>query len=76
MQGIRFHTTEFMRDKSNMPSGFTLKLRKHIRMKRIEEVSGLRSMLASLLRPLQVKQLGVDRVVIFTFGAAGGVSMN
>uniref|UniRef100_A0A0C3U817 NFACT RNA-binding domain-containing protein n=2 Tax=Geminigeraceae TaxID=589343 RepID=A0A0C3U817_GUITC len=52
--GIRFHTTEFMRDKSNMPSGFTLKLRKHIRMKRIEEV----------------KQLGVDRVVIFTFGAA------
>ena len=51
--GIRFHSTEFMRDKSNMPSGFSLKLRKHIRTKRVEEV----------------RQIGDDRVVAFTFGA-------
>ena len=51
--GIRFHSTDFMRDKSNMPSGFTLKLRKHIRTKRVEEV----------------RQIGDDRVVAFTFGA-------
>ncbi|XLT05926.1 hypothetical protein HN51_044675 [Arachis hypogaea] len=28
--GVRLHTTVYMRDKSNTPSGFTLKLRKHI----------------------------------------------
>ena len=50
--GIRFHSTEFIRDKSNMPSGFSLKLRKHIRTKRVEEV----------------RQVGDDRVVVFTFG--------
>ena len=52
--GIRFHSTSFNRDKSNTPSGFTLKLRKHIRTKKVEEV----------------RQLGVDRVVAFTFGAS------
>lgn len=36
----------FIRDKSSTPSGFTLKLRKHIRTKRLEEV----------------RQLGMDRV--------------
>jgi predicted ribosome quality control (RQC) complex YloA/Tae2 family protein len=51
--GIRFHSTSFNRDKSNTPSGFTLKLRKHIRTKKVEEV----------------RQLGVDRLVAFTFGA-------
>ncbi|KOM32183.1 hypothetical protein LR48_Vigan01g173900 [Vigna angularis] len=29
--GVRLHSTIYMRDKSNTPSGFTLKLRKHIR---------------------------------------------
>ena len=52
--GIRFHSTEFVRDKSNMPSGFSLKLRKHIRTKKVEEV----------------RQVGDDRVVAFTFGAS------
>jgi len=51
--GIRFHSTNFSRDKAATPSGFSLKLRKHIRTKRCEEV----------------RQLGVDRVVVFTFGA-------
>eukprot|EP00291_Cryptomonas_curvata_P029551 CAMPEP_0172206696 /NCGR_PEP_ID=MMETSP1050-20130122/33373_1 /TAXON_ID=233186 /ORGANISM="Cryptomonas curvata, Strain CCAP979/52" /LENGTH=363 /DNA_ID=CAMNT_0012885831 /DNA_START=110 /DNA_END=1198 /DNA_ORIENTATION=+ len=51
--GVRFHSTSFNRDKSNTPSGFTLKLRKHIRTKKVEEV----------------RQLGVDRLVAFTFGA-------
>ena len=50
--GVRFHSTAFMRDKSNTPSGFSLKLRKHIRTKKVEEV----------------RQLGVDRVVVLTFG--------
>lgn len=36
----------FCRDKSNTPSGFTLKLRKHIRTRRLEDV----------------RQLGYDRV--------------
>jgi predicted ribosome quality control (RQC) complex YloA/Tae2 family protein len=46
------HTTQFVRDKSVMPSSFTLKLRKHIRTRRVEKI----------------EQLGVDRVVDFTFG--------
>ncbi|KAG2383362.1 hypothetical protein C9374_004699 [Naegleria lovaniensis] len=50
--GIRIHSTAFERDKSKMPSAFVLKLRKHIRTKRLENVA----------------QLGVDRVVDFTFG--------
>ncbi|KAJ0628832.1 hypothetical protein HanHA300_Chr00c0702g0805311 [Helianthus annuus] len=39
-------------DKSNTPSGFTLKLRKHIRTRRLEDV----------------RQLGYDRIVLFQFG--------
>ncbi|XP_024524547.1 nuclear export mediator factor NEMF [Selaginella moellendorffii] len=50
--GVRLHMTEFSRDKSVTPSGFTLKLRKHIRTRRLENV----------------QQLGVDRVVDFQFG--------
>lgn len=50
--GIRFHTTKFAREKSDTPSNFTLKLRKHIRTKRIEFI----------------KQMGVDRVVDIQFG--------
>jgi predicted ribosome quality control (RQC) complex YloA/Tae2 family protein len=47
--GIRFHSTRFDRDKADMPSGFSMKLRKHIRSKRLEDIS----------------QLGIDRVVDF-----------
>lgn len=50
--GIRFHVTSFQRDKSDNPSPFTMKLRKCIRGRRLVEV----------------KQLGMDRVVCFTFG--------
>ena len=50
--GIRLHTTEFLRNKKDVPSGFTMKLRKHIRTKKVESV----------------RQLGVDRVVDITFG--------
>jgi hypothetical protein len=41
-----------MYDKPDAPSNFTLKLRKHLRTRRIEDV----------------RQLGVDRVVDFQFG--------
>ncbi|GER28419.1 nuclear export mediator factor Nemf [Striga asiatica] len=41
-----------VRDKSNTPSGFTLKLRKHIRTRRLEDV----------------RQLGYDRIILFQFG--------
>lgn len=50
--GVRFHTTQYVRNKSSFPSGFSMKLRKHIRGKKL---SGIR-------------QVGVDRVVVFTFG--------
>lgn len=50
--GVRLHTTDYVRDKSNTPSGFTLKLRKHIRTRRLEDV----------------RQLGYDRIVLFQFG--------
>ncbi|XP_019419387.1 PREDICTED: nuclear export mediator factor NEMF isoform X1 [Lupinus angustifolius] len=50
--GVRLHTTIYMRDKSNTPSGFTLKLRKHIRTRRLEDV----------------RQLGYDRIILFQFG--------
>jgi predicted ribosome quality control (RQC) complex YloA/Tae2 family protein len=41
-----------MYDKPDAPSNFTLKLRKHLRTRRVEDV----------------RQLGVDRVVDFVFG--------
>ncbi|KAF6175473.1 hypothetical protein GIB67_021963 [Kingdonia uniflora] len=41
-----------LRDKSTTPSGFTLKLRKHIRTRRLEDV----------------RQLGYDRIILFQFG--------
>ncbi|XAR49723.1 hypothetical protein NMG60_11033005 [Bertholletia excelsa] len=50
--GVRLHTTAYFRDKSNTPSGFTLKLRKHIRTRRLEDV----------------RQLGYDRIIVFQFG--------
>eukprot|EP01113_Clastostelium_recurvatum_P037029 TRINITY_DN5373_c0_g1_i4.p1 TRINITY_DN5373_c0_g1~~TRINITY_DN5373_c0_g1_i4.p1 ORF type:complete len:857 (-),score=278.84 TRINITY_DN5373_c0_g1_i4:50-2620(-) len=51
--GIRFHTPDFAWEKSDVPSVFALKLRKYLRTKRLEDV----------------QQLGVDRVVDFTFGS-------
>ncbi|XP_006664648.1 nuclear export mediator factor NEMF [Oryza brachyantha] len=50
--GVRLHTTQYVRDKSTTPSGFTLKLRKHIRSKRLEDV----------------RMLGYDRIILFQFG--------
>ena len=52
--GIRFHTTQFMRDKNEMPSGVCMKFRQHLRGRRLAEV----------------RQLGADRIVVFTFGAS------
>ena len=51
--GARFHTTQFMRDKSDTPSNIALKLRMHLRTRRL----------------VDVRQLGADRVVVFTFGS-------
>ncbi len=50
--GIRLHSTVFARDKSDSPSGFCMKLRKHLRTKRLSSL----------------KQLGLDRVVDLKFG--------
>ena len=50
--GVRFHLTNFVRDKADSPSHFSQKLRKHIRTRVLTSV----------------KQLGNDRVVDFTFG--------
>ncbi|XP_022219389.2 nuclear export mediator factor NEMF homolog [Drosophila obscura] len=51
--GIRFHTTRFEWPKNVAPSGFSMKLRKHLKNKRLEKIS----------------QLGVDRIVDFQFGS-------
>ena len=51
--GVRFHTTSFYREKSEMPSPFAMKLRKHLRTKRLENV----------------KQINNDRIVDFKFGS-------
>ena len=51
--GSRFHTTKYTREKSPFPSNFALKLRKHIKTKRINAVD----------------QLGLDRIVDFTIGS-------
>ncbi|KAI9098744.1 hypothetical protein DFS34DRAFT_649448 [Phlyctochytrium arcticum] len=50
--GIRIHSTEFARDKSNTPSHFAMKLRKHLRTRRLTDL----------------RQLGADRVLDMTFG--------
>ncbi|XP_053671218.1 ribosome quality control complex subunit NEMF homolog [Anopheles nili] len=51
--GLRFHTTSFEWPKNMAPSGFTMKLRKHLKNKRLESL----------------QQLGVDRIVDFQFGS-------
>lgn len=50
--GIRFHTTSFEWPKNPSPSGFTMKLRKHLKNKRLESL----------------RQLGTDRILDFQFG--------
>ena len=50
--GIRFHTTAFMREKGDQPSGVCAKFRQHLRGRRL----------------VDVRQLGADRIVVFTFG--------
>ncbi|XP_034241273.1 nuclear export mediator factor NEMF homolog [Thrips palmi] len=50
--GIRFHSTAFEWPKNASPSGFSMKLRKHLRNKRLESL----------------RQMGMDRIVDFQFG--------
>ena len=50
--GVRFHLTETIPDKKSLPSGFTMRFRKYLRSKRVESV----------------RQVGVERVVVLTFG--------
>lgn len=50
--GNRIHTTAFEWPKNVAPSGFTMKLRKHLKNKRLEKL----------------EQLGVDRVIKLQFG--------
>ncbi|KAG8228129.1 hypothetical protein J437_LFUL000131, partial [Ladona fulva] len=50
--GSRIHTTSFEWPKNVAPSGFSMKMRKHLRNKRLESI----------------KQLGIDRVVDLQFG--------
>ena len=52
--GVRLHTTRFEWPKNEPPSGFTMKLRKHLVNKRLESI----------------RQLGIDRVVELTFGSS------
>eukprot|EP00095_Tigriopus_kingsejongensis_P007506 maker-scaffold103_size370364-snap-gene-0.17 protein:Tk07506 transcript:maker-scaffold103_size370364-snap-gene-0.17-mRNA-1 annotation:"serologically defined colon cancer antigen 1-like protein" len=51
--GSRLHTTQFEWPKNPAPSGFTMKLRKHLKNKRLESIG----------------QMGVDRVVDLQFGS-------
>jgi predicted ribosome quality control (RQC) complex YloA/Tae2 family protein len=51
--GVRLHTTQYSRDKEKTPSGFAAKLRKHLKLSRLENIT----------------QVGADRVVDFQFGS-------
>ncbi|KAG9299425.1 hypothetical protein G9A89_009377 [Geosiphon pyriformis] len=53
--GIRIHTTQFARDKSTIPSNFCMKLRKHLRTRRLTDV----------------RQVGIDRIIDFEFAGIG-----
>ena len=50
--GIRIHTTEYIKNEKTIPSGFSMKLRKHLRTKKLESI----------------RQLGMDRVIDIQFG--------
>ena len=51
--GMRMHTVDELPEKPNTPSNFVLKLRKHVRSRRLEDI----------------RQLGSDRVCQMTFGS-------
>ncbi|XP_026478468.1 nuclear export mediator factor NEMF homolog isoform X1 [Ctenocephalides felis] len=51
--GNRFHTTAFEWPKNVAPSGFSMKMRKHLKNKRLESL----------------KQLGMDRIIDLQFGS-------
>ncbi|CAF3242857.1 unnamed protein product [Rotaria sp. Silwood2] len=51
--GIRIHTTEFDWPKGLIPSGFAMKLRKHLKSRRLESI----------------EQLGIDRIIDLQFGS-------
>ncbi|XP_005099828.1 nuclear export mediator factor Nemf [Aplysia californica] len=51
--GIRLHSTEFDWPKNPAPSGFSMKLRKHLKGRRFESI----------------RQLGIDRIVDLQFGS-------
>jgi predicted ribosome quality control (RQC) complex YloA/Tae2 family protein len=50
--GIRIHTTEFIKNNKTLPSGFSMKLRKHLRTRKCTSI----------------RQLGMDRVIDIQFG--------
>lgn len=50
--GMRIHTTNYIKNQKDLPSGFTMKLRKHLRTKKLNKI----------------EQLGIDRVIDLTFG--------
>ena len=54
--GIRIHTTKYVKNEKDLPSGFSLKLRKHLRTKKLDKI----------------EQLGIDRVIDLTFGKGEG----
>ena len=56
--GIRLHTTKYTREKNDMPSPFSMKLRKYIKTKRLENIT----------------QLGTDRVIDMKFGSGESVN--
>ena len=56
--GVRFHATRFPLERPDHPSNFAMKLRKHLKQKRLVRVS----------------QVGLDRVVDFEFERAGGTN--
>eukprot|EP01071_Lankesteria_metandrocarpae_P004068 Lankesteria_metandrocarpae@DN3350_c0_g1_i1.p1 len=49
--GKRLHITEWQRDKSDLPSAFTMKLRRHLRTKRLEAVEQLVQYRTTRIRP-------------------------
>ncbi|CAB4004618.1 nuclear export mediator factor NEMF isoform X1 [Paramuricea clavata] len=51
--GLRFHSTEFEWPKNTFPSGFAMKMRKHVSGKRLVNIS----------------MLGIDRILDFQFGS-------
>ncbi|KAL0232777.1 hypothetical protein GEMRC1_011524 [Eukaryota sp. GEM-RC1] len=52
--GVRFHSSAAVSRETGVPSGFTLKLRKHLRGRRL----------------VNIEQVGIDRVVKLSFGFA------